>query len=333
MCLCRRHDGSILLGAGDPGKLYLLQDQYAAQGTVVSEVLDAKLVSRWGALRWQADAPAKTRVTVAVRSGNLAEPDDAWSDWTAEQSDPETAVADAPPARFLQYRVTLRSDDPAATPAVRGVTVRYQTANQAPEVTKVEAPDLDAVNLETPKKVKFKWAAQDANEDELTYSLYVRKEGWKNWVPVEEDFDKTEYEWDSTATPDGLYRLKVVASDRRDNPDGAALTGERVSNAFAVCHTPPAVALKVTGIDGGRAVVEATAASPLVRLAAASYTLNGKKPVNVFPADGLFDDKEEAFKFKTDALKPGTYVLVLRVRDAAGNTGSADVTFTVEARK
>jgi hypothetical protein len=106
-----------------------------------------------------------------------------------------------------------------------------------------------------------------------------------------------------------------------------------VSNAFAVCHTPPAVALKVTGIDGGRAVVEATAASPLVRLTAASFTLNGKKAVAVFPADGLFDDKEEAFQFKTDELKPGTYVLVLRVRDAAGNTGSADVTFTVEARK
>ena len=39
-----------------------------------------------------------------------------------------------------------------------------------------------------------------------------------------------------------------------------------------------------------------------------------------------------AFKFKTEPLKPGTYVLVLKVRDAAGNTGSGDVVFTVGAR-
>ena len=44
-----------------------------------------------------------------------------WSDWSAEQADGERAIIDAPPARFLQYRVTLTSDDPAKTPAVRGV--------------------------------------------------------------------------------------------------------------------------------------------------------------------------------------------------------------------
>src|SRR5262249_39830647 len=55
--LLRRHDGSIVLGTGDPGKLYVLQDGYAARGTVVSEVLDAKIISRWGSLRWKANAP------------------------------------------------------------------------------------------------------------------------------------------------------------------------------------------------------------------------------------------------------------------------------------
>ena len=62
LCLCPRRDGSIVLGAGDPGKLYVLEDRYAASGTVLSEVLDTKMLSRWGALRWEADAPAKTAV-------------------------------------------------------------------------------------------------------------------------------------------------------------------------------------------------------------------------------------------------------------------------------
>jgi hypothetical protein len=331
LSLCRRQDGSIVLGTGDPGKLYVLKDRFAAKGTITSEVLDAKLVSKWGAMHWQADTPAGTSVSVAVRSGNVADPDETWSDWSAAQTEPEKAIIAAPPARFLQYRVTLTADpNGTASPTLRALTLRYATTNQAPEVTKVEVPDLNAVNLDNPKKLKFKWAATDANEDELTYALYIRKEGWSNWVLLDEDLEKTEYEWDTQTAPSGVYRLKVVASDRKDNPDGEALTAEKISAPFAVCHTPPVVTVKVTGVEGKQAVVEATAVSPLVRLTAASFAVNGKKWVNVFPSDGLFDSKTETFRFKTETLKPGTYVLVLRVRDASGNMGSADVVFTVK---
>jgi len=51
LCLFRRADGSIVLGAGDPGKLYVLEDKYCATGTITSEVHDAKIVSKWGSLR------------------------------------------------------------------------------------------------------------------------------------------------------------------------------------------------------------------------------------------------------------------------------------------
>ena len=332
LCMARRADGSIVLGTGDPGKLYVLEDGYAAGGSVLSEVYDAKIISKWGSLRWRAALPQGTKLTVAVRSGNLSEPDETWSDWSAEQADGDTAVIQTPPARFLQYRISLATEDPAKTPALRGIALRYATTNQAPEVTKLEVPNLDTVDLENPKKLKFKWTAEDANEDTLTYNLYVRKDGWKNWVLLEEDLEKTEFEWDTTATPSGIYRLKVVASDRKDNPAREALIGERISDAFAVSHTPPLVRLKVAGMESGRAVMEATAVAPLVRLTGASFSVNGKKWVSVFPADGLFDSKSEAFKFKTAELKPGTYVVVLRVRDAAGNTGSGDVVFSVEAR-
>jgi hypothetical protein len=332
-CLCQRRDGSVVLGTGDPGKLYVLRDQYCAKGTVLSDVLDAKIVSKWGALRWQADTPPGTRVTIAVRSGNVGEPDETWSDWSDEQADARQATIAAPPARFLQYRVTLATDDAAATPALRGLALRYQTTNQAPEVSKLEVPDLDAINLENPKKLRFKWTATDANEDELTYSLYVRKEGWQNWVLLEDDLEKKEYEWDTTTTPSGTYQVRVVASDRHDNPAEAALTGERVSASFVVAHEPPTVTVKVAGYEGDQAVIEATANDPLVRLTAASFSVNGKKWTNVFPTDGLFDGKAESFRFKTRSLKPGTHVLVLRVIDAAGNTGAGDVVFTVKKKR
>jgi hypothetical protein len=332
LCIRKRHDGAMVLGTGDPGKLYVLHEKYVAKGTVTSDVLDAKIISKWGALRWKADAPAGTSMSVAVRSGNVAEPDDTWSDWSAEQTDHRQATCSAPAARFLQYRVTLTSENADVTPALRDLTLRYLNTNQAPEVTSLDVPNLDAVVLENPKKLKFKWTAVDANEDELTYNLYVRKDGWKNWVLLEEDWEKREYEWDTTTTPSGEYHLKVVASDRRDNPEEDALTGERISKPFVVSHTPPTVNIKVAGIEGDQALIEATATDPMVRLTSASFALNGKKWTNVFPVDGLFDNKAKTFKFKTDALKPGSYVLVLKVKDAAGNTGSGDVVFTVEAR-
>lgn len=331
-CLCPRKDGSIVLGTGDPGNLYVLHDRYAAKGTVTSEVLDAKLVSKWGALRWHAETPPGTRISIAVRVGNVAEPDDTWNDWSAEQSDPRDAVIAAPPARFLQYRVSLATEKPTVTPSLRSLSLRYMTTNQAPEVRKIDVPDLDAVNLENPKKLKLKWQASDANDDDLTYALLVRKNGWSTWVQLEESLEKREYEWDTTTSPSGVYQLKVVASDRKDNPAEDALTGERVSEPFVVSHTPPTVTVKVVATDGGQAIVEATASDPLVRLTAASFAVNGKKWANVFPSDGLFDSKTETFRFKTEALKPGSYVLVLRVSDAAGNTGSGDVVFTVKEK-
>ncbi len=218
------------------------------------------------------------------------------------------------------------------------MAVRYSTTNLAPEITRLEVPDLNAVNLDNPKKLKIKWSAVDPNEDELSYTLWVRKEGWSGWVKLEDDLDKTEYEWDTTTLPSGVYQVKVTASDRRDNPDKEALQAEKISVPFVVCHTAPTVTLKVAGLEnaaggGSLVVIEARAASPLVRLTSASYAVNGKKWINTFPVDGLFDGPSKSFRIKTESLRPGTYVLVLRVKDASGNMGASDVVFTVQPRR
>ena len=122
-----------------------------------------------------------------------------------------------------------------------------------------------------------------------------------------------------------------TATDRHDNSPADALTAEKVSAPFPVAHVPPAVTLKVVGQDGDRTVLEATATDPYVRLTEAQFAVDGKRWTNVFPVDGLFDGKAETFRFPTDALTPGTHVVVLRVRDAAGNVGAADV--VIEAKK
>jgi hypothetical protein len=82
--------------------------------------------------------------------------------------------------------------------------------------------------------------------------------------------------------------------------------------------------VRIKGTKGGRAVVEVVATDGLVRLTEASIAVDGKKWLPLFPADGLFDSKTETFRFETDALPPGTHVIVARVRNAAGHTGSGE---------
>ena len=328
-----RRDGSVILAAGDPGKLYILQDRFVGKGSVVSEVIDAKLVSRWGSISWEAEVPTGTKLTLAVRAGNVAEPDETWSDWSAEQADPKSAVANVPAARYLQWRVSLATNEVSLSPELHNLSLRYATLNQAPEVTSLDILNADPMAAKDPKKVKIKWQATDANEDELTFEVFVRKEGWKDWVKVEDGLTKTDFDWDTATMPSGIYRIKIVASDRPDNNEADALRGERISAPIAVAHEPPVVTLKMTGVDKGRARFEAKAESPLVRLHSATFAVDGGKWANLFPIDGLFDSKSESFRFAGDSLSLGTHVLVLKVRDAAGNVGSADVVFTVERGK
>ncbi|MSQ94467.1 MAG: hypothetical protein EXR98_07915 [Gemmataceae bacterium] len=329
-CLLQRRDGSIVLGTGDAGKLFVLEDRFAATGTVLSEVLDTKLQSKWGAMSWKTSTPTGTSVMVAVRSGNVAEPDGTWSAWSAEQADAVESKAKAPLGRYLQYRVTMTSDNPKVTPEFRQFALRYQTINQAPEIASLEVPDLDTKDIENAKKLKIRWAASDPNEDELTFNIYCKKEGWKDWVLLEENHDKSNYDWDTTGIPSGVYQIKIVASDRKDNAEEDALAAERISTPVPVTHLPPSVTLKVVGFENGAAIIEASATDPYVRLTEASFAVDGKRWTNVFPVDGLFDSKTETFRFKTDALRAGTHVLVLRVRNAAGNYGSGDVVIRKE---
>ncbi len=317
------------LGAGDPGKLYELGPQLADKGTITSDVLDAKMQAKWGALSWRTDydavkgkPAANGRVTVACRSGNVADPDDTWSAWSDEQAD--GAKAKAPAARFFQFRATLTPAAGMPSPEFRQFALRYQTINQAPEIASLDVPDTDVASLDSPKKLKLKWTASDPNDDELSYNLHFRKEGWQDWVLLEENLDKKDFDWDTTSVPSGVYQIKVTASDRRDNPPQETLAATRISGPVTITNLPPQVEVRVKGYKGDRALVEVVAVDGLVRLTEASIAIDGKKWLPLFPADGLFDSKAETFRFETDPLGPGTHVLVARVRNAAGNTGSGE---------
>lgn len=331
LSLARTAQGETLLGSGSPGRLYRLAARHQETGTLVSTVLDAKLSAQFGALDWRAEQPAGTQVSLAVRSGNTAEPDETWSAWSIEQSDAAAARAQCPPGRYLQYRLTLRTSDPSATPTVRMVSARYQTANQPPRLEKLVVPHMEEGDgKSTIERVKLKWEGSDPNGDELIYRLTYRKQGWPSSVVLQAEHKSNEYEWDVTTVPEGVYQVEVEASDRLSNAPDQARAAVLLSEPFVVDRSPPVLALKRTTLDGSRqprVVVEATDA--LCPIVSAQYSLDSGAWTNLYSEDGLFDSPRETFLIGLPELSIGSHVLVVRVTDAAGHTGSADLTLDI----
>ena len=312
----------LIIGAGDPGAVLRLDSGYVGSGTLTSDVLDARLISRFGAMSWKAETPSGTSVSVRVRSGNVGEPDNTWSAWSPEQSDAASAFAKVPPGRFAQYEVKLATSDPAATPELRSLSIRYQTANLPPEIARVDVPDVGAADgAIRPAKMALRWEASDPNGDDLAYTLHFRKDGWPDWIKLgEEPLAESNFAWDTSAVPDGIYRVRVTASDRPSNGPADALARDRVSDSFLVDHQSPSV--KVVAKPGGASVA---IKDDLTRIVKAAYALDGGEWVSIFPDDGLFDTPNESITIPLADLKPGTHVLMVRATDAAGNLGTGDL--------
>jgi hypothetical protein len=321
LALLSEPDGTIVLGTGDPGRVARLTPGYAAEGRLVSEVHDTKLVSRFGSLRWQADLPPGTGISFQARSGNVNEPDETWSAWSPDQSDQATASIASPAGRFIQYRVKLLTKDPRRTPELRSVALTYRTSNLAPEINRLDVPDVSAADgTARLLRLNVRWEASDPNDDELSYVLKVRKEGWPEWIRLtDEPITEKTYAWDTTAFPSGSYRLKLIASDRHSNSPGDTLTRERESQSFIVDHDPPAVS--VTSRRRGASVA---LKDELTRLVKADYALDGGSWTPIFPDDGLFDTQFEKITLSIPDLKPGIHLLMVRATDAAGNVGAGD---------
>jgi hypothetical protein len=174
------------------------------------------------------------------------------------------------------------------------------------------------------------WKAADDNGDELVYRLSFRRAddaldpaagggSDDGWLPAVEDLTDSHYVFDATVLPDGVYRFRLEASDRRDNPPGEDLTAERVSEPVVVDHAAPRlVAVEAAGTTRLRVVVE-DALNPLVR---ARRSTDAGDWEDVRPEDGLLDGRRESFLVEVPA---GAHLLLLQVGDAAYNGVTFDL--------
>ena len=104
------------------------------------------------------------------------------------------------------------------------MALSYRSSNLPPEISKLEVPDLSAADgTSRQTRLNVKWEVSDPNDDEMNYTVQIRKDGWPSWIPLmETPITEKTYAWDTTAFPSGYYRVKLTASDRPSNsPDDA----------------------------------------------------------------------------------------------------------------
>jgi hypothetical protein len=175
------------------------------------------------------------------------------------------------------------------------------------------------------------WTAEDANEDQLEFSVYFRGETESAWKLLKDKLETRFYTWDTTAMPDGAYYLKIVATDAPGNPAGEGLTSERESDRFEVDNTPPAIAQLTADSTGaaGAVRVRFQASHPSSSIARAQYSIDADDWTLVFPSGGLSDSSRENYDFQLPKVAAGEHTITVRVYDQFENVSSAKATVRV----
>lgn len=330
------------------GALYRLRDAGTEKAEFRSSIKDTLRFSRFG--EYAIEGRALEGVVSAFRSGNTSTPDDTWSEWVSSTG-PRGAVG-APPARYLQWRITV--ERPAPQFAIDSMSAAWTNRNAAPRIESVSVNEpgvvfvsgaypsspqvLEATNpdeygifssLENPRpsdpgKRLFRkgyrtvsWKASDPNGDALRYTVEFRPAGSGEWLPMRERIEETQVNFDSSQLPDGPYEIRVTATDERDNPENP-LTDSRIGGEFSVDNTAPSIEVRSAGDEIVATVRDAQ--SPILR---AEYALDAEEWIRIAPEDGMADGLEEVFRFRKADVRDR--FVILRVVDSSWNVATAKI--------
>jgi sugar lactone lactonase YvrE len=347
----------IVVSTGNLAKVYRIGPDRVAEGTSRSDVYDARNVARWGSISWRGETPDGTGITLRTRTGNTDKPDASWSDWSRPLERADGIEIPGGRSRFLQWEATLTGSK-SATPRLSEVRVSFVEANLPPQVKSVEVfpqgtvffegdPDVRPKPLfqELPNGIRvefstegreaqvwteaenpwargvrtMRWDATDPNADILSYDVFYRALDEDKWKSLKEEFDQNLFTWETESFPDGDYEVRIVASDRLDNPRGEELSGEGLSEPFAVDNTPPEILSISANREGERIVLRASARDERSFLRRALYAVDAEEWRPVGTKDGVFDARAEEFEIRTEPVEAGEHTVVLKVYDEHAN--------------
>lgn len=324
--MCLTDTGDVLATASDGAAVYLLSPKPANTKTTarwVSEVLDADQPARYGSFA----LTGKGKLELRARTGPTKEVDDRWSAWKpvklSQDNDELRGAADLPRRRYLQVEVVLADADAE----LRSITAFYSPENLAPllEEIDIKTPSVsDSSDEEPDPTITIEWDAEARDEDDLLYEVEIRPSGGADneWVKLTTDgpISKKEIKLDLDTLADGIYEVRVTASDEPSNGAGAAARDQLISEPFVIDRTRPT--LDNVSASGGRITGVAKDRGSYVRDVA--FSIDGGDFRAASASDGLYDSSTEKFELVLPSdLGPGVHRVVVRARDARGNLVTA----------
>ena len=354
----RDDEGENYYATANPGKLFKLSSDRVDEGNYESEVLDAKTVAAWGAIRWRGSTPEGTRIQLFTRSGNTSTPNDTWSPWSAAYADAAGEPIASPKARYLQWKAVLTGS--SATPMLTSVEAAYLPRNLRPTVASITvqppgtvfqksfssgepeiagldetttngspartqraasgAPQVNSLGRRTYRKGlrTFVWKAEDPNDDQLRFDVLYRREGETGWRTLKHALGDSIYAWDTTSVPDGTYLIKIAASDAATNSPGDALVGELESTAFDIDNTPPRIEVGQLRHDGEWMVLPFTVHDAHSPVQHVEYSLDANEWHAIYPMDGIPDSRSEQFEIVLEGDVAADRIII-RASDTMSN--------------
>jgi hypothetical protein len=321
-------DGTGYVAGSDPAVLHPVRGIGGPDAVWTSKVLDAGITAHFGRLRWVSAGALEFE----SRSGNTITPDDTWSAWSA----PVTAagVLRTPSARCLQLRARW-SRDPKA--ALEEVTVAFVTDNLKALVTEVKPSRAfglrsgiqrsgERITSKPDSTVGLQWTVNNPDDDELRYRLQYRSVGSDTWFDVlkpGEKLTETSYKWETADLPEGLYRVRVEATDELSNPPADVQRHQLESGVIVVDNTAPVIEdLRIEGRKLRGVAVDGV--GPIQRIELSVVGTDEWFPV--FPQDRIFDQQRETIDADVSALVTKVpAILAVRVYDDANNSAVAHV--------
>ena len=341
--------------SSNQGKLFRFGESTMKEGSYESPVRDAKLVASWGRIWWRGTGP----IELQTRTGNSERPDTTWSDWSADYTDAKGSQITSPKARFIQWRAVLHGGGARRSePQLDDVSVAYLPRNVAPEVLAITVlppgvallqqlqiqidPNIESSGLDPaifgmiaqapPRRVyqrgarALQWQGEDRNSDTLEYSVYYRSLNETNFRVLKEHIRENFYTVDGASLADGRYVFKVIASDALDNPQGYALSGERVSEPIDIDNTPPVVrTLSPPQITADHIRINFDVEDATGRIKRADVSIDGAAWHEVFPDDGIADGPRERYSLDLVVAGAGEHTISLRAFDNSNNVGNVSI--------
>lgn len=335
--------GDRVVGTGSAAGMYQVQTKPAKDASYQSKVFDATAIARFGALRFLGEG-----VRVETRSGNVAKPDAAWSPWqplgklarvalTGEQ----TGEIESPPGRYLQVRFLFGEKS-----VLKDFSVFFQPINQRPRITDITVGEDPLSRLAKgvkpsylrPKSplVKIRWKVENPDEDDLSYRVFIRRiqstpampggptkdSGWLKLSGVD-PLTRSELDLNTETVGDGLYEVKVFASDERSNPGDLALTHELTSSPFLIDNRRPE--WQDVRFDATNQLVSGRITDSACPITDLSLSIDGGDFAPLTSRDGILDSPSEEIQYKLAGLSPGAHTLLLRGSDAADNVATTQL--------